>query len=364
MRPRTPTPIRTDSFSREMYSQSFDTPELSSASTANTSSALNSPDTYWDFEHNSVNGEKDSFAHFPRYARGPRDLDELLHELSIPEYKPVSQKKGVSIFELVGEGTHAKVHRALLNGRQVAAKIASSKSANVCLKRELEVLDHICTESVDLDHIIEHYALENVGGREALFLELATSDLMTEIDSSLESSRDGRAPVTGQTRWYALARQIQAAIVALHDIGVVHGDIKPQNFLVTSKDYLKLSDFECAYTPSGPLSRHVAAQFDIVGSTAYSAPELLSLKNAEASFESDIFALGVTLLVLATGEEPYSRARTGIQQIIQSRSGDPIRFSDRTRLTAPIETIIKGCCAKDPASRWTHERIAEALKQF
>lgn len=357
--PQTPFPIRTGTPLREVYSSLLDTPELSSASTLNSSPLLSSPDRSWNLENVRLHDDKSLFLQTPRRPRDTRDLDELLRELEVAEYRH-AQTKELQVLEVIGKGGIAIVHRALFNGHQVAAKIASTSHAKACLRREIEILDHICSYCNDLDNIVEHYTLETIGDTEALILELADRDLM-DVNLIGFRSQDRRAPLSSVARWNALARQMHAALMAIHKVGVVHGDIKPQNYLLTHDDVVKLTDFECAYTPCGPLLQMPVTHCDVVGTTAYSAPELLHIRPMPATYESDIYALGVSLLVLATGEEPYSCARNGIEQILQARSGDPIRFSDRTQLTAPVENVVRGCCAKDPADRWTHAQIREAL---
>lgn len=361
--PRTKTPIRTNPRALEMFKSQMSTPELSLTTSTASPSVLDTPEQSWNFGHRSNLIGKDNLIHVPRHRCEDQDLESLLEELNIPDYTQTLFKKETRVLEIIGEGTHAQVHRALLNGREVAAKVASSKSADTFIKRELEVLDHICSQANDLDHIIEHYTLETIGERNVLFLELADGDLMDEIESMIQTSSNHQEPLPGKVRWYSLARQMHAAIVALHNIGVIHGDVKPQNFLLISADCVKLSDFETAFTPNGPLRRLTTNGFDIVGSTAYSASELLRSANAVPTFESDIFSLGVSFFVLASGEEPYARARTGIELLLQSQSGDPLRFSSTARLTSSIQAIVRGCCTKDPAKRWTHEQITEALKQ-
>lgn len=359
------TPLRVDTLSRQTPDRCHTPDLLSSASTAPSSAfSASSRKSSYDFEHDSVGQYEDRSVLKGSRARHGSALavEDLIDELSISELPTVHEAKSSVVFEVVGQGAHARVHRALLHGRQVAAKVALSKATERFVRREVQALDYICLNTIELDNIVEHYALDVVSGRAAMLMELADSDLMTSILAERESSRSQREPVVGSAQWHVVAKQMVSAVAALHRIGVVHGDIKPQNFLLTPEDVIKLSDFESAYTPEGTLSRPESNGWDVVGSNAYSAPELLKMRPDPSSFESDIFALGVSLLVLATGEEPYARARNGIEMIIQSQAGDPIRFTSSTsRLTPAIEEIVRGCCSKDPSRRWNAEELLRAI---
>lgn len=363
------TPIRTVSVPGEYDLSGLRTPELSSTySSAPSSAAIATPlqERAWrDVVDRSVVVPRSmKLLHEPSSISPELDVDDLLQQLRISDSpRPRSPQKGTRLFDIVGRGTHANVYRASLQGTEVAAKVANSRSAEPHIKREMDMLDHICRETPDLDYIVEHYHGQLSDSKLALFMELGRCDLFDYVKTEAKgASQDTRGPLLGQARWRSIAQKVTAAVAALHAIGVVHGDIKPQNFLWSADNVPKLIDFESAFTPCGRMPRAKNTENDIVGSNAYSAPELLRMDTRGPGFETDMFALGVTLLVLATGEEPYLRARNGIEMIIQCQSGDPIRYSQsKERVTPDVEKVVRGCCTKDPAKRWTIEQLADVL---
>lgn len=322
----------------------------------------------WAWEHDSSVLCDDSIKLVPRYQRDSIDIDILLESLAVrdvatPHLPPIATKS--TILERIGEGTHARVHRALLRGRQVAAKIANSKSAEKYIVAESKMLDYISAQTSELDNIVEHYSHETVEGKMCLYLELADCDLLDYAKSKAEVSPSAHGPSCGRQQWISFAKQAASAISTLHRIGVVHGDIKPQNFLIVDESVLKLADFETAFVYDQDARPSKSSGFDVVGTNNYSAPELLSMGAGPSTFKSDVYALGVTLLVLATAEEPYMRARNGIEMIIQSKLGDPIRFSShKSRISTEVEEIVRGCCHKDPSKRWDLDRVLETLAGF
>jgi serine/threonine protein kinase len=99
-------------------------------------------------------------------------------------------------------------------------------------------------------------------------------------------------------RLFSYMGQLLEGLAYLHRRGVVHCDIKPDNLLLFSDDEIRISDFgSCGKLLKG--STTVVAE----GTLAFSSPEILSGQNY--SKQSDIWALGLSLYVMAFGFLPY-----------------------------------------------------------
>ncbi|CAE6450867.1 unnamed protein product [Rhizoctonia solani] len=99
--------------------------------------------------------------------------------------------------------------------------------------------------------------------------------------------------------------QIADSISYLHSQGVVHGDIKGANILVSHDHIPKLADFGNAWLSEGTSSlRFATTTSNASMSLRWAAPEIV-LGDVQLSFKADIYALGMTILEIITGSPPY-----------------------------------------------------------
>ena len=94
-------------------------------------------------------------------------------------------------------------------------------------------------------------------------------------------------------------RQAVWGLQYLHSEGIVHGDIKGANILVSDKGEVRLTDFGCSYC-----SRSADANCLVMGTVLWMAPEVC--RQEGSNYSSDIWSLGCTILQMATNKEPWS----------------------------------------------------------
>lgn len=126
-------------------------------------------------------------------------------------------------------------------------------------------------------------------------------------------------------QWQDLATRLLRATGLLHRRNIIHRDIKPENLLLGDDGELRLLDFGLAFCPG--LS--AANAEDLPGTPSYIAPE--AFNGAEPDPQQDLYAVGVTLYYLLTGQYPYGE----IEAFQHRRFGTPIPAS-RYRPDLPL----------------------------
>jgi predicted Ser/Thr protein kinase len=135
----------------------------------------------------------------------------------------------------------------------------------------------------------------------------------------------------------AIVPQICEALEYAHAQGVVHRDVKPENILLTKDGRVKIADFGLAKV-TDPAGVSLTGTRQAMGTPHYMAPEQWE-KPAEVDHRADIYALGVVLYELLTGELPLGRF-------------DPP--SQKIQLDIRIDEVVLRALAKEPGRRYQH----------
>ena len=102
-----------------------------------------------------------------------------------------------------------------------------------------------------------------------------------------------------------VVKSVCDALTVLHNHGIVHRDIKPENIMITDCGTVKLMDFDAARL----YKRGQSGDTKIIGTKGYAAPEQFGLAQTDA--RADIFAVGVLMNVMLTGEHPSKKMYDG-----------------------------------------------------
>jgi non-specific serine/threonine protein kinase len=169
---------------------------------------------------------------------------------------------------------------------------------------------------------------------------------------------------------FRLADQVCAALAAAHEKGIIHRDLKPANIKVTPDGQVKVLDFglaqaariETAAGTSDDSTMDSPVQLPkLAGTLPYMAPE--QLRGDPVDARTDIYALGVVLYELATGERPFGDSQaTKLIGDIQHTAPTPPRVLVPGTPARLDEAILK-CLEKDPEHRFeSMRRLSEALR--
>ena len=105
----------------------------------------------------------------------------------------------------------------------------------------------------------------------------------------------------GEERAVAYLKQIASALARIHDVGILHRDLKPGNIMFRSDDSLALIDFGLAKRMR--LKLDITDHGEIFGTPHYMSPEQGHAGKVDA--RSDIYSLGIIFYEMLTGEKPY-----------------------------------------------------------
>lgn len=150
--------------------------------------------------------------------------------------------------------------------------------------------------------------------------------------------------------------QVLAGVAHLHFLGISHGDIKPQNILV-SGDRVKLTDFGCSVLPEEMYIR----TRENGGTILYCAPEFAGTtwrkQKSVALSRGDIYSLGVLLYHLVTSRLPHDSLSQVVRHVPFPRPREI-----NSSVCPALEDFALRCLALEPEERW--DSVAEMLEMF
>lgn len=151
--------------------------------------------------------------------------------------------------------------------------------------------------------------------------------------------------------------QIVQGLEYLHVNGLVHCDIKSQNILV-AEECVKIADLGCAKSVQIVAGDEDSATSSTIisGTPVFMAPEVA--RGEEQGFEADIWALGCTIIEMATGDGPWPELNDPVSALYRiGFSGDLPEIP--TRLSNKGKDFLNKCLRRDPRERWTAKQLLE-----
>ena len=152
-------------------------------------------------------------------------------------------------------------------------------------------------------------------------------------------------------------KQLAEGVQYAHQNNIIHRDLKTQNVMITDDKVIKVTDFGIALSSN---EADITQTNTIMGSVHYLAPELA--RGNLATERSDIYALGIILFELLTGDVPFKGE--GAVNIALQHLETPMPSIKEVMPELPnnLDAIIQRCTAKSPIDRY--QSVEELLKDL
>ncbi len=245
------------------------------------------------------------------------------------------------LIEKIGEGGMAVVYKARCTylDRWVAIKVLRDQYAN-----NPEFVDRFQREAraaARLAHpnIVSIYDVGEDQGQHFIVMEYVQGENL----KNYLSSRGTLSPQAVAD----VGRQVAAALAHAHCRGIIHRDIKPHNLLITPEGQVKVTDFGIARAAAASSLTETGV---VLGSVHYFSPE--QARGGAVDARSDIYALGVVLYELLTGELPFT-GDSPIAVALRHLDSEPRPITELcSHVPEGLDQTIMKAMAKNPVDRY------------
>lgn len=182
------------------------------------------------------------------------------------------------------------------------------------------------------------------------------------VDGQDLAQRLAENKMLGVRKAARLSAELADALAHAHSAGIVHRDLKPANILVDTAGKTHITDFGLAKDNQNNVTLTFAG--DVLGTAAYMSPEQARGEGLLADHRSDLYAVGVILFEMVTGERPFrGTIQMVLHQVVHDRVPSPRHLN--SAVPADLETIIMKCLEKSPENRYSSaDELRDDLLRF
>ena len=256
------------------------------------------------------------------------------------------------ILERIGEGGMGTVYKGVdqMLEREVAVKVLRADLAH-----RTDIAERFRSEAVTLarvnhPNVATLYSFLREGDEFFMIMEFVRGRPLDEL-----IKQNGALPLEQAARWF---EQALDGIHHAHCLGIVHRDLKPANVMITDAGLVKVMDFGIARVLG---EARMTRTGHLIGTLEYMSPEQIRGQDVDA--RSDIYALGILLYEMLTGQVPFQADSDYDLMRAQIEQSPRAPGSLIPHLPAPVEQVVLRALEKDPARRFqTAATFREALE--
>jgi eukaryotic-like serine/threonine-protein kinase len=296
--------------------------------------------------------QPDDLAESATIVAPPEGLESLTAEVTAPETRGGRVADRYQILNLVGRGGMGAVYRARDTelDEVVALKVLKRDIDETGERLERFRREVKLARRVTHPNVARTFDIGEHGGTKFLTMEFVEGESLGDL------ARPERR--LSLERVLEIAAAVCSGLEAAHRVGVVHRDLKPDNVLVARDGRVVITDFGIARDPGASSG---SATVGVIGTPAYMAPEQVEAK-ASIDARADIYALGVMLYELLTGDLPWKGASPFTLAAARLYAPPPDPRSVRPDLPAALAEVVLRCMAKKPEDRFASaSEVSRAL---
>ncbi|MDE1548018.1 Stk1 family PASTA domain-containing Ser/Thr kinase [Jeotgalibaca caeni] len=245
------------------------------------------------------------------------------------------------IKRLIGSGGMSNVYLGhdLILDRDVAVKVLRYDFQN-----NREALRRFQREALSVTQLIHPnivgvYDVDEEDGQQYIVMEYVEgTDLKQYIQTVGQATPEDAVHIMSQ---------VLSAMALAHRNRIIHRDIKPQNLLIDRDNTIKVTDFGIAVALS---DTSITQTNTLLGSVHYISPE--QARGSVTTVKSDIYALGIVLYELLSGEVPFDGESAVSIALKHFQEPMPTVREKNPHVPQSLENVILKASAKEPADRY------------
>eukprot|EP00879_Flechtneria_rotunda_P011490 GHRR01012003.1.p1 GENE.GHRR01012003.1~~GHRR01012003.1.p1 ORF type:complete len:620 (+),score=143.61 GHRR01012003.1:839-2698(+) len=227
------------------------------------------------------------------------------------------------------------------SSRSTSAAVVAVSPADDEVNREIAIF-----KKLDHPNVVKLFEVIDPPGSQYMMLVMEFLEKGPVLQTSRDQAGFDRLPEDIAADYF---RQAVAGLEYLHYHKVVHGDIKPENLLVSANGELKISDFGCSRMADGQSNAQ-----RLSGTPAFTAPELVN-GNAADPFAADVWALGACLYCFIFGQLPFQGS--SVLDVFKAITDKEVGWPEAVKISDQLCHLFKRLFDKDAATRITLKEI-------
>jgi len=249
----------------------------------------------------------------------------------------IIDKNPDGLFEILtqlGEGSYGSVWKAMDKRDRsiVAIKIITVENETASLRKEVDIL-----RKCNSPYIVNYFGAYRKDNEVWIVMEYCGSGSCADLMSICERT-------LSETEVACILRETLQGLAYLHQLKLIHRDVKAGNILLNHKGQAKLADFGV----SAQLAATISKRCTVIGTPYWMAPEVLRENQYDVS--ADIWSLGITTIEMLAGIPPLSNVHP-MRAIFLIPNHKPPTMPNPEKFTPDANDFISCCLKKDPCKR-------------